>query len=136
MPRRSLNKLLARFRKGDEVAKSGEEVEGNTVEAYPATPCAPKDSRREEGKKSQQGVQPEVEAPFRAATEYGPTGLLGAAPGPTSTGEVATEPGDLPGPLLEANVSLWDKAYDALKAEHPEQMASYEDLLSRVLLSG
>ncbi|KAJ5939665.1 hypothetical protein N7466_002799 [Penicillium verhagenii] len=34
----------------------------------------------------------------------------------------------------EPAISLWDKAYDALKTEQPQLISNYEDLLSRVLI--
>jgi hypothetical protein len=37
---------------------------------------------------------------------------------------------------LATDVSLWDRAYDALENEEPNRIATYEDLLSRVLIRG
>ena len=34
------------------------------------------------------------------------------------------------------DVSLWDRAYDALREEEPDRVATYEQLLSRVLIRG
>lgn len=37
---------------------------------------------------------------------------------------------------LAKDGSTWDRAYDTLKKEEPDQIAAYEDLLSRVLIRG
>ena len=37
---------------------------------------------------------------------------------------------------LDNDVSLWDRAYDALGNEDPDGITAYEDLLSRVLIRG
>ena len=74
----------------------------------------------------------------------GPKGIP-AQPAPeppgglATTGELVAEPADSadsPKPPSEPKISLWDKAYDALKAEDSQHIVDYEDLLSRVLVSG